>query len=189
LIGIGFSFVGLFLVIFDESLLNISELSLGTVTGNLLAFGSGICWAFYTVFLKKFFSKENPLLVTFLSLALGSIILVFFAFLIPPLEMSMSLLGGFLIVLLAVLSTSLAYSFWLSILGYLTATETGIIQALVPVTSVIIAMIFLDERVTWIFGIGAVLITFGIFFVERKGPVDKIIEETIEVSYNDLEES
>ncbi len=175
-LGISLSMIGLFFVIFDKYLFNLSEFPIGSLIGNLLAFGSGFFWALYTIFLKKFFSKENPLLVTFLSLLLGSIILVFFAFLIPPKTMSISVLGAFLIIVIAVLSTALAYSFWLSLLQYLTATETGIIQTLVPISSVIIAIIFLGETITWIFGIGAVFILVGIFLVEMKRSKDLIIQ-------------
>lgn len=178
-LAISLSLAGLFLVIFNEYLFNLSEFPVGALLGNLLAFGSGILWALYTVFLKKYFPEENPLLVTFLSLSIGSGILIFFAFLIPPRIMSVSLLGVFLVILLAVLSTSLAYSSWLSLLQYLSATETGIIQTLVPITSVIISMIFLGETITWIFAIGAVLIVAGIFLVEmrRKKEIENISEK------------
>ena len=167
-LAISLSLAGLFLVIFNEYLFSLSEFPIGALVGNLLAFGSGIFWALYTVFLKRFFPKENPLLVTFLSLLIGSGILIFFAFLIPPRAMSLSVLGVFLVILLAVLSTSLAYSFWLSLLQYLSATETGIIQTLVPITSVIISIIFLGETITWIFAVGAILIVAGIFLVEMR---------------------
>jgi drug/metabolite transporter (DMT)-like permease len=167
-IAITLSLTGLFLVIFNEYLFNLSEFPIGALWGNLLAFGSGLVWALYTVFLKRFFPEENPLLATFLSLLIGSGILVFFAFLIPPRTMSLSLLGVFLMILLAVLSTSLAYSFWLSLLQYLSATETGIIQTLVPITSVVLSIIFLRETITWIFVIGAIFIVAGIFLVEIK---------------------
>lgn len=177
-LGISLSMIGLFLVIFDKHLFNLSEFPIGSLIGNLLAFGSGFFWALYTIFLKRFFSKENPLLVTFLSLSLGSLILVFFAFLIPPRTMSVSVLGAFLIIVIAVLSTSLAYSFWLSLLQYLTATETGIIQTLVPISSVIIAIIFLGETITWIFAIGAIFILTGIFIIEMKRSKDFLIENT-----------
>ena len=130
--------------------------------------GSGLCWALYTVFLKRFFSDENPLLVTFLSLFMGSIYLVFFAFLIPPIKMSVDFLGFFLIVVIAVLSTSLAYSFWLDILSYMSATATGIIQALVPIFSVVWSVSFLGDVVSYFFGIGAFLIIISIFIVERR---------------------
>lgn len=168
IIALGFSVIGLFFVIFDESLLNLGTLSIGDLTGNLLAFGSGFCWALYTVFLKKFFSEENPLLVTFLSLLMGSIYLVFFAFLMPPTEMTINWLGIILIIVIAVVSTSLAYSYWLDILSYLSTTQTGIIQALIPLFSVVWSVSFLGDRISYFFGIGAVLIVASIILVERK---------------------
>ena len=93
-IGIAVSTIGLFLVIFDNNLLALADLSFDVIIGNLLAFGSGFFWALYTVFLKKFFADENPILVTFISLLMGSFYLVFFAFAIPPyVTMTLDFLG------------------------------------------------------------------------------------------------
>ncbi|MCG3223856.1 MAG: EamA family transporter, partial [Candidatus Heimdallarchaeota archaeon] len=135
-VGIAISTIGLFLVIFDENLLALADLSFDAVIGNLLGFGSGFFWALYTVFLKKFFADENPILVTFISLLMGSFYLVFFAFAIPPyVNMTFDILGIILVIVIAVLSTSLAYSYWLSLLKVLPTTQTGIIQSFVPMTS------------------------------------------------------
>jgi drug/metabolite transporter (DMT)-like permease len=177
-VGLATALIGVFFVIFDENLLDLANLSLGSVGGNLLALGSGLSWALYTVFLKKFFSEDNPLLVTLVSLLMGSIYLVFFAFLIPPVEMSINVLGVFLILVIAVLATAFAYSLWLDILSYLTTTETGIIQALVPIFSVVWSVAFLSEAktVTYFFGIGAVLIIVSIIIVETRKPVEEKVE-------------
>ena len=169
IIGIVVSTVGLFLVIFDNNLLALADLSLDTIIGNLLAFGSGFFWALYTVFLKKFFADENPILVTFISLLMGSLYLVFFAFAIPPyVNMTLDILGIALVLVIAVLSTSVAYSFWLSLLKILPTTQTGIIQSFVPMTSVLLSFIFLNESISYIFGIGGALIIIGIIIVEWK---------------------
>ncbi len=168
-IGIAVSIIGLFLVIFDNNLLALADLSFDTIMGNLLAFGSGFFWALYTVFLKKFFADENPILVTFISLLIGSFYLVFFAFAIPPyVSMTLNFLGITLVLIIAVLSTSLAFSYWLSLLKILPTTQTGIIQSFVPMTSVLLSLIFLNESITYIFGIGGVLIIIGIIIVEWK---------------------
>jgi len=175
-LAISISLAGLFLVIFDENLFDLGNLTFGNISGNLLAFGSGFCWALYTVLLKKYFSEDNPILVTFLSLLMGSIYLVFFAFLIPPVEMNLNLLGIVLVIVIAVLSTSLAYSFWLDILGYLPTTQTGMIQALVPLLSVVWSVSFLGDSVTYIFGIGAVLIIASIIIVETRKNEEELVE-------------
>ncbi len=176
-LALSISLAGLFLVIFDESLFDLGNLTFGSISGNLLAFGSGFCWALYTVLLKKYFSNDNPIIVTFLSLLMGSVYLVFFAFLIPPVEMNLNLLGVVLVIVIAVLSTSLAYSFWLDILGYLSTTQTGMIQALVPLLSVVWSVSFLGGSVTYIFGIGAILIIVSIIIVETRKTEEEKIEE------------
>lgn len=184
-VGLAIALIGVFFVIFDANLLDLANLSLGSVGGNLLALGSGLSWAFYTVLLKKFFADHNPLLVTFVSLLMGSFYLVFFAFLIPPVQMSLNLLGVFLIIIIAVIGTSFAYSLWLDILSYLSTTETGIIQALVPIFSVIWSIAFLSEAktVTYFFGIGAVLIIASILIIELKR------EKASDIKENDVKES
>ncbi len=169
IIGIAVSTIGLFLVIFDNNLLALADLSVEAISGNLLAFGSGFFWALYTVFLKKFFADENPILVTFISLIMGSLYLVFFAFIIPPyVTMAFDILGIILVIVLAVVSTSLAYSYWLSLLKVLPTTQTGIIQSFVPMTSVLLSILFLEETISYIFGIGGALIIIGIIIVEWK---------------------
>ena len=123
----------------------------------------------WLVFLKKFFADENPILVTFISLLMGSLYLVFFAFAIPPyVNMTLDILGIALVLVIAVLSTSVAYSFWLSLLKILPTTQTGIIQSFVPMTSVLLSFIFLNESISYIFGIGGALIIIGIIIVEWK---------------------
>jgi len=182
-IGIAVSTIGLFLVIFDNNLLALADLSFDTIIGNLLAFGSGFFWALYTVFLKKFFADETPILVTFISLLMGSFYLVFFAFAIPPyVSMTLDFIGIILVLVIAVLSTSLAYSYWLSLLNVLPTTQTGIIQSFVPMTSVLLSFIFLKESISYIVGIGGVLIIIGIIIVEWK-----IKENLVETNNNDQE--
>ena len=169
IIGIAVSTIGLFLVIFDNNLAALANLTLDAIVGNLLAFGSGFFWALYTVFLKKFFADENPILVTFISLLMGSLYLVFFAFAIPPyVTITLDILGVVLVLVIAVLSTSFAYSYWLSLLKVLPTTQTGIIQSFVPMTSVLLSFIFLNESISYIFGIGGALIIIGIIIVEWK---------------------
>lgn len=186
-IGIAISTIGLFLVIFDNNLLALADLSFDTIIGNLLAFGSGVSWALYTVFLKKFFADENPILVTFISLLMGSFYLVFFAFVIPPyVSMTLDFLGIILVIVIAVLSTSLAFSYWLSLLKELPTTQTGIIQSFVPMTSVLLSFIFLDESISYIFGIGGVLIIIGIIIVEWK--VKEQLKEIVDDGQNSTSE-
>ncbi|MCK5410150.1 MAG: EamA family transporter, partial [Candidatus Heimdallarchaeota archaeon] len=90
------------------------------------------------------------------------------------------------VLVIAVLSTSLAYTYWLSLLNVLPTTQTGIIQSFVPMTSVLLSFIFLNESISYIFGIGGALIILGIIIVEWKikehliGTVDDGQEKTIE---------
>ena len=90
--------------------------------------------------------------------------------------MNLNLLGIVLVIVIAVLSTSLAYSFWLDILGYLSTTQTGMIQALVPLLSVVWSVSFLGDSVTYIFGIGAVLIIASIIIVETRKNEEELVE-------------
>ncbi len=173
-IGIGLTVAGSFFIIFEKNFSNLLSLQAGSVTplsilGNLLAFSSGALWAFYTILLKKFFKEDNPMIVTSTNMLFASFILLPFAIFIQPVNLQAStIFGWFLVILIAVISTSLAFSFWLSILRYLGATETGIIQVLVPVFSALLAIIFLSEKLSVIFGVGAILVVTGMMLVQQK---------------------
>ena len=119
-------------------------------------------------------------MVTFVSLLMGSFYLAFFAFLVSPVQISFNVLGVFLLLAMAILGTSFAYSLWLDILSYLSTTEVGILQVLVPIFSVLWSVSFLDEgkELTWFFGVGAVLIIASIVIFETsKGKLPEIEEK------------
>ncbi|MHA1303972.1 MAG: EamA family transporter [Candidatus Heimdallarchaeaceae archaeon] len=180
--GIVLSVTGSFFVIFEQEIATFFSFSWQTVLGNLLAFASGFCWALYTIILKKFFSDRDPLTVTLITLFLGSMYIIPFAFIVFPFEMNLTLIGCIFILLISVISTSLAYTYWLSLLSYMGATETGIIQVLIPVFSTIFSILLLEESITYIFVIGATLIIAGMFLVE------KFTVETLEDSGKNEEE-
>ncbi|MHA1466082.1 MAG: EamA family transporter, partial [Candidatus Heimdallarchaeaceae archaeon] len=94
--------------------------------------------------------------------------------------------GIILVVVIAVLSTSLAFSYWLSLLKVLPTAQTGIIQSFVPMTSVLLSFIFLDESISYIFGIGGALIIIGIIMVEWK--IKKHLMEDVDDGQNSTSE-
>ena len=167
--GLFVTLIGLFLLIFEKEITS-GSFVFGEMTlfGNLLALLSGVAWGFYTVFLKKFFSTDDPMHVTAINLFLGALLLTLPAGIVESFNMHLSLLGVGLLIVVAFVSTSLAFTYWLELLGVLSATKTGIIQALVPVISTVIAIIWLTETITYLFVIGAMLIACGIFFVEKE---------------------
>lgn len=173
MVGIFVTLVGLFILIFEKELIShnftLSELS---IIGNILALLSGVAWGLYTVSLKKFFGDEDPMAVTALNLFFGAILLFIAVAVFEGFHTNLSLLGGGLVVVIAVVSTSLAYTYWLELLGVLSATKTGILQAFVPVLSTIIAVIWLKETMSYLFFIGTPLIILGTLLVETV-PTDK----------------
>jgi len=172
IIGVSVTIIGSFLVIFNNEIksldFSLSSFSSSTVVGNLLALISGLSWAIYTVLLKKFYTEDDPLFITFLNLLLSSIFLFPIAFFIFPYSVSITFLGLVLVFLLSIVSTALAYTFWLDILAYMHTTEVGVIQVLVPVISALLAVFFLGETITFVFAIGAILIIVGLFIVEKE---------------------
>ncbi|MHA1115484.1 MAG: DMT family transporter [Candidatus Heimdallarchaeaceae archaeon] len=177
-IGVSVTIIGSFLVIFDKEIksldFSLSSFTSSTVVGNLLALASGLSWAIYTVLLKKFYTEEDPLFITFLNLLLSSIFLFPIAFFLFPFSISVTYLGIVLVMTLAIVSTALAYTFWLDILAYMSTTEVGVIQVLVPVISALLAVFFLGETITFVFAIGAFLIIVGLFLVEKE---TELVEE------------
>lgn len=150
--------------------------------GNLLVFGSVISWAVFTLMSKHEFKKHNPFVVTALSFFVGLIIMVPFflyerlalidwqksAFLTPSpiLQIPPKVLGG--ILYMAVFSSVIAYTLYEYGLSMIEASEATLFAYLQPVFAAPVALIWLKEKITLPFIIGAMVIGIGVFLSEYR---------------------
>ncbi len=109
----------------------------------------------------------NPLVVTVISMGIGSIILLASGLFIQGLP-SISLENIFYLFWLAVINTALAFTIWNYTLRTLTAMESSIINGTMLIQIAILAWIFLGEAITIKEGIGMLIAVIGALLVQLK---------------------
>lgn len=111
--------------------------------------------------------KVNPVVVTIISMGIGSVILLVTGILLqglPPISTE-----NFLYLLwLAIVNTALAFTIWNYTLRTLTAMESSIINGTMLMQIAILAWIFLGEEITIKEGIGMLIAACGAVIVQLK---------------------
>lgn len=165
-LGILIAFGGLVVVVLFGSTHEVSLPYIGYALITLLA---PLCWVFYTLIGKTLLHKHRPLLVTYVTLAIGSVPTYF-------------LLGGdffshakalpmtahFAILYLSVFCTLFCFFAWCYALRHLSATETSSFVYLNPPMAVLSAAFFLGYPLKVGLLGGLVLVLFGIYLSTRE---------------------
>jgi drug/metabolite transporter (DMT)-like permease len=134
--------------------------------GNILAFLSGVAWAVYTVYLKRFLKEKDPVTVTTWSLSFSAIILTItmFAvegwFITPPAYYHI-----ILTTFLGIVPTSIAFTLWFETLKRIPVQKASAFQFLIPVIATLFALA-LGETVDLFFGLGGGLILIGLIITQ-----------------------
>lgn len=162
-VGIGISFLGLYLVISQQA--GGFHLSGASLRGDLMVLIGNVFWAFYTVFSKPLLERMSPLKFSTLTLAAGAIVYLLYA--IPELKrvdwtgvpaaswLSMAYSGLFAIVL--------GYVFWYSSIKAVGNAKTAVYNNFTPVLAVIFAALFIGERIKPGQIVGAAVILAGVY--------------------------
>lgn len=161
-IGIAISLVGLMFIIANGNLSTL--ISVRFSKGDLWTICAGFSWALYSVLLRKCPIELNPLSF------LATLIIIGTLFISPfyiwemstgkTMNISRASIGS--IVYVALFASVLAYIFWNKAIQIIGANKTGIFIHLMPVFSIILAIIFLDEKLRGYHIKGTILIFSGI---------------------------
>ena len=139
------------------------------LTGCAFSILGALSFALYTVFGKRVLSKNDPLIVSALSLLSGAVLLLFVAWLgagakgFLPAELARA--GGstwLLMIFLGVTMIGVAYPVWFSCLKKLPATHVSVYIYMTPVFAVILSLVILRERFSWLFWLGGAFVLGGI---------------------------
>ncbi|MBN2515579.1 MAG: DMT family transporter [Deltaproteobacteria bacterium] len=167
-IGIVLSLSGLVFIVLKGDLAALHAVRF--LRGDLWALSAALSWAIYTVLLRHYSVALSP--VSFLTVII--IIGVVFIFPVYLGELAAGARANFTpaavggICYLALFPSILSYLFWNRGIRTVGATRTGVFIHLLPVFSIILAMIFLGEPLKMFHVIGACLIFSGIYLTTRK---------------------
>lgn len=161
--GIILAVAGVLLVTFNQgfSLGNSGKIDFLGISFSLLA---ALSSALYSVIGKKVLSSNDPLIITALALFFGAVLQVILT--VSTVGFAEVAIAGWkinmLTVFLGVTMIGIAYPLWFVCLKRFPASQISIYMYLTPVFGVILSMIILDERFSWLFWIGGLLILIGI---------------------------
>jgi drug/metabolite transporter (DMT)-like permease len=164
--GFAVAIAGVALVVFNGTVI----LKINPV-GDLLSFGAALCWAVYSVLLKKHLTEYDSLLLTrrvmfwgFVT-ALPVLIVRSEPFPAAPLADFTNL---FCILYLGILGSGFCYIFWNMATKRLGTVVTNNYIYFNPFFTLAAAGIFLDEPISLMGAGGSLLILLGIFISDRK---------------------
>ncbi|HJX59500.1 MAG TPA: DMT family transporter [Patescibacteria group bacterium] len=172
-IGIAIAFIGTFFTVIEPII--ISGDGFGKITGNLLILASLIVAAIVTVLDKKLlrdgvdptFLANISFVVGFVTITPLAIAQTGFPALVESLR-GLSLSGHLGVAYMAIISGTLAYSLWNMAQKTIEISEASLFAYLYPLFAAPLAVIWLGEKVTPVFLIGAAIVAVGVGVAEVK---------------------
>jgi drug/metabolite transporter (DMT)-like permease len=152
----------------------IVAVSSGSIFGNIspvgVAFGAGsaFSWALGTVFFKRYEARISTMWAVAIPFVAGGMVLTLFGFAIESWS-EVSPTGTLFASLsyVSLVEIALAWLIWFGLVRKGEASRVAVYVFFVPLVSIVIGAIFLDERPTLSLLIGAALIVTGIYTVNR----------------------
>ncbi|MCX6347229.1 MAG: DMT family transporter [Actinobacteria bacterium] len=169
IIGIILAICGVVLVTFNKGF------SIGDGAGGIDLLGcafsllAALSTALYSVIGKRVLESNDPLIVAALAMFSGAVLLTILT--AVTVGFSDVLLAGWptilLMVFLGLTMISIAYPLWFVCLKKFPASQISIYIYLTPVFAVILSLIILHERFSWLFWVGGALILGGIIIANK----------------------
>jgi drug/metabolite transporter (DMT)-like permease len=169
--GIVIAFVGLYFVI------RWGSVGMGRVNGitnaelkyALIAAVAPFCWSIYSIAGKQLAGKGSALTITYLSLVIGTIPVLFTLdgdFVAKLIHMGPSYWIALLY--LSVLCTIIGFYIWVTGLKYLPATAVASYVFLNPPFAAFFGWLLFGEEVTWLFLAGSVVVLAGLYLTQSE---------------------
>jgi drug/metabolite transporter (DMT)-like permease len=138
-------------------------------TGVALGASSALSWALGTVYFKKYEARVSTLWAVAVPFLVGGMMLTALGLVVEPWG-EVSWAGGFVASILysALVGISAAWVIWFALVRAGEASRVAAYIFAVPLTAVLIGVVFLDEPLGYTLLIGAALVVSGIYLVNRE---------------------
>lgn len=137
------------------------------ILGNLLVFANTFSWAGFSLLRRKFGEKLDSLVLTASSFIVGLIVLLPILANNPSgFTLNQNAIPG--ILYMSILGSVIAYFTYIYGFSKIEASEATLFTYLEPVFAIPVSIMFLKEKISFLFIIGAVLILSGIVVSELK---------------------
>lgn len=165
--GILLSFIGVFLTITNANLNTITSLSLNK--GDLLMLIAVLMWSSYSVFSKKVMPRYTPLILTFYSFLFCTIFLIPFVVYETPWKWLANVpsYSFMAVIYMSIFPSVIGYLVQQMSIKQIGPSKTSIFINLVPVFSIILSILILNETVSVIKLFTALLIIVGVYICQK----------------------
>jgi drug/metabolite transporter (DMT)-like permease len=173
--GITLGFLGLIILIGPSALHGIGD----HITGQLAVFGAALCYAFTTLFSRKY-AKLPALVMATGSMLIGTIIIINLAFIIdlPTLNqfsLNRSMLAA---IYLGLFPTALATLIYFYLVPRLGAGRMSQVNFVVPIAGTMIGIVFYNEPLKLNATIAMALILLAVFLVTHRKTPERLIRSS-----------
>ena len=152
----------------------IVAVSAGSILGDIspvgVAFGAGsaFSWALGTVFFKRYEARISTMWAVAIPFVIGGMVLTLFGIAMEPWsEVSPTAALVASLSYVSLIEIALAWLIWFGLVRTGEASRVAVYVFFVPLVSIVVGAIFLDERLTTSLLIGTFLIVTGIYVVNR----------------------
>ena len=166
LTGILIAMFGLLLLIGKGNILNIDLIE---NKGDLLVLGSAFTWGVYSMVNKKISLTYSPLMTILYLFLMMAIIIIPFNLNSETFNsvINLSFIGWISILFLGLFCSGIAYVIWAQALRDMESAKVGAFLYFEPFVTVIAAWALLSESITLMMILSGLLITFGVFIVNK----------------------
>ncbi|MCM8822995.1 MAG: EamA family transporter [Candidatus Omnitrophica bacterium] len=149
----------------------LSRISHSNLLGNIFALCASFCWAFYSVWGKKtkVIEKYGAILSTFWASMAGSIMLGL-TILLTGIPLFLDARNVLISVYLGIVPAGIGFTLWFYSISRLKTVIPGIIQFLAPLTTALLAILILNQRINLATILGGILIMAGVLFSLKNQP-------------------
>ena len=125
------------------------------------------CWVIYSLMIKPLSRIYSGFTITWYAAMFGVVQLLLLAFVEQPLEdiSTMTLPSVLALLYMGVLASGVGYFLFVLSIHEIGPTKTaGSVYSTVPIFVALLALLFFDEKITWIMGVSSLAIIFGLRF-------------------------
>lgn len=139
--------------------------------GVALAFGAAFSYAGYAIFAKSMVGGMDAIAISTYSFTVAALVLTPTLVLQPTMDIWLQTFPFLLY--LGLVTTGLAYSIYMLGIRSTSATVAGIAVLSEPLTATLLGIFVFQETIGWAGILGAILLTIGILYAQKKHPTHK----------------
>lgn len=173
-LGTALSFIGVTLIVRGGAISGASS-----PMGDLMMIACVLCWTVYTVAARPLLARYSPIVITGLSMAIGTALFLPFAvgdFARTPWT-DVRLVAWVCVVFSSLLALNFSYTAWYLGVRQLGSARTSLYSNVVPVAALVTAMVWLGERLAGMRLAGAALVAAGVLLTRWRHPRSRDVED------------